>query len=147
MILSSFGKCYSSLDNFCDVQVLTVLIWRSINASWKVARLGYFTRLKMHFSSIFYHWNISKAHICLSHSLHLYSEAHLTSTEKLELAHRRINLLYYLMRSPVFHTVTHKRIQYLLATLSRRVPLARMVCVPLMEYIPQWQKIYAYTWS
>ncbi|KAK4293033.1 hypothetical protein Pmani_034236 [Petrolisthes manimaculis] len=80
-------------------------------------------------------------------SLRLYSEANLTTAEKLELAHRRINLLYYLMRSPVFHTVTHKRIQYLLATLSRRVPLARMVCVPLMEYIPQWQKIYAYTWS
>ncbi|XP_045600516.1 peroxisomal membrane protein PEX16 isoform X2 [Procambarus clarkii] len=80
-------------------------------------------------------------------SLKLYNETLLSASEKAELAHRRINLLYYLMRSPAFYAVTHRRIRYFLTTVGNRVPLARTICQPLLDYIPEWQKIYAYTWS
>ncbi|XP_071528169.1 peroxisomal membrane protein PEX16 [Panulirus ornatus] len=80
-------------------------------------------------------------------SLKIYNESLLTSAEKAELAHRRINILYYLVRTPAFHAVTYKRIHYFLTTVGNRIPLARTVCHPLLDYIPEWQKIYAYTWS
>ncbi|XP_042231450.1 peroxisomal membrane protein PEX16-like isoform X2 [Homarus americanus] len=80
-------------------------------------------------------------------SLKLYNESLLTAAEKTELAVRRINLLYYLVRSPAFHSVTHRRIQYFLTTVGNRIPFARTICQPLLDYIPEWQKIYAYTWS
>ncbi|XP_037793179.1 peroxisomal membrane protein PEX16-like [Penaeus monodon] len=80
-------------------------------------------------------------------SLNLYNESMLSAAERSELARRRISLLYYLVRSPAFHAVTHKRIKYFLTTVGNRVPLARTICQPLLEYIPEWQKIYAYTWS
>ncbi|XP_053653801.2 peroxisomal membrane protein PEX16 [Cherax quadricarinatus] len=80
-------------------------------------------------------------------SLKLYNKSQLTAAEKAELAHRRINLIYYLMRSPAFHTVTHRRIKYFLTTIGNRIPFAQTVCQPLLDYIPEWQKIYAYTWS
>ena len=80
-------------------------------------------------------------------SLKLYDEALLTKAEKMEITRRRISILYYLIRSPAFHAVTHKRIQHFLVAVGNRVPLARNVCQPLLEYIPEWQKIYAYTWS
>lgn len=80
-------------------------------------------------------------------SLKLYDDSLLTKAEKVELARRRIGILYYLVRSPAFHAVTHKRIQYFLTSVGNRIPLARTVCQPLLDYIPEWQKIYAYTWS
>ena len=80
-------------------------------------------------------------------SLKLHEESALTSEEKTELTRRRINLLYYLIRSPLFQKVTHQQIKYFLYTVGNYVPLARSVCGPLLHYIPEWQKIYAYTWS
>lgn len=80
-------------------------------------------------------------------SLKLYDESKLTKVEKAEIIHRRIGLLYYLVRSPAFHVVTQKRIEHFLLSVGNRIPLARTICKPLLEYIPEWQKIYAYTWS
>ncbi|XP_076063150.1 peroxisomal biogenesis factor 16 [Oratosquilla oratoria] len=80
-------------------------------------------------------------------SLHLHRGAYLSKEEQAELMRRWLGLLYYLVRSPAFHTVTHQRIKILLDGVGRRVPLARAICQPLLNYIPEWQKIYAYTWS
>ncbi|XP_068245999.1 peroxisomal membrane protein PEX16 [Palaemon carinicauda] len=80
-------------------------------------------------------------------SLKLYDDTKLTKLEKAEIIHRRIGLVYYLVRSPAFHSVTHKRIERFLSSVGNRIPLARTVCQPILEYIPEWQKIYAYTWS
>ncbi|KAK7083727.1 Peroxisomal membrane protein pex16 [Halocaridina rubra] len=80
-------------------------------------------------------------------SLKLYNESTITNAEKVELARRRVSILYYLVRTPAFHAVTHKRIKYFLTAVGNKVPLAGSICQPLLEYIPEWQKIYAYTWS
>lgn len=80
-------------------------------------------------------------------SLSLHNQAPLTDREKEELVRRRLSLLFYLIRSPAYQRITRRRLDRCLSTLARRVPLLRSVIHPLMEYIPQWQRIYAYTWS
>ncbi|KAL7641070.1 UNVERIFIED_CONTAM: hypothetical protein RMT77_008207 [Armadillidium vulgare] len=80
-------------------------------------------------------------------SIQLHSQSVLTREEKEELVRRRLSLLYYLIRTPAFHAVTHKRIRQFLIAAGNSIPMARFICQPLLEYIPEWQKIYSYTWS
>ncbi|XP_063853188.1 peroxisomal membrane protein PEX16-like [Scylla paramamosain] len=80
-------------------------------------------------------------------SLSLHSQAPLTDREKEELVRRRLSLLFYLIRTPAYQQITRRRLDRCLSNLARRIPLLRSVIHPLMEYIPHWQQIYAYTWS
>ncbi|XP_045112652.1 peroxisomal membrane protein PEX16-like [Portunus trituberculatus] len=80
-------------------------------------------------------------------SLTLHNQAPLTDKERNELVRRRLSLLFYLLRSPAYQRITRRRLNGCLSTLARRIPLLRSLLHPLMEYIPHWQRIYAYTWS
>lgn len=82
-------------------------------------------------------------------SLHLYNKqrAELSAHQRLELSRRNVQLLMYLVRSPVYDKFTRDRIAKLLAAIGRTVPLTATICTTLNEYIPHWQSIYFYMWS
>ncbi|MXQ94917.1 hypothetical protein E5288_WYG010031 [Bos mutus] len=69
----------------------------------------------------------------------------LTRRERLELRRRTILLLYYLLRSPFYDRFSEAKILFLLQLLADHVPGIGLVTRPLMDYLPNWQKIYFYT--
>ncbi|XP_069686339.1 peroxisomal membrane protein PEX16 isoform X2 [Periplaneta americana] len=71
----------------------------------------------------------------------------LSRRQRLELSRRSVGLLLYLLRSPFYEHHTCDRLQNLLHSLSNNLPLARVVCNPIAQYIPQWQDTYFYMWS
>jgi len=123
-----------------------------LNFKHLTAEILYIMRPLSHLTSMYYFGQTSWAPWLLSlgldlTSLQLHKGMWLSEAERSEITRRQICLLYYLVRSPVFHTVTHKRIRYFLNTVGNRIPLANNICQPLLQYIPEWQKIYAYIWS
>ncbi|KAK7874449.1 hypothetical protein R5R35_001541 [Gryllus longicercus] len=84
-------------------------------------------------------------------SLHLYkyrlSSTRLSNQKKLELSRRSVALLLYILRSPFYEKYSKDRIQAFLEASSQTIPLVRLVCNPLAQYIPVWQDTYFYTWS
>nr|XP_054761285.1 peroxisomal membrane protein PEX16-like [Lytechinus pictus] len=70
-----------------------------------------------------------------------------TSKEKSELYNRKLMLLFYLLRSPCYNTITRTRLESLLKSVGGTVPLANMLTKPILEYLPIWQKIYSYNWG
>jgi peroxin-16 len=85
------------------------------------------------------------------YSLQLYKqkrkERGLSRRQRLELSRRTITLLLYLLRSPFYEQHSRDRLQALLHGLSASVPLARIICDPIAQYVPQWQDTYFYMWS
>ncbi|XP_005216503.1 peroxisomal biogenesis factor 16 isoform X1 [Bos indicus x Bos taurus] len=71
----------------------------------------------------------------------------LTRRERLELRRRTILLLYYLLRSPFYDRFSEAKILFLLQLLADHVPGIGLVTRPLMDYLPNWQKIYFYSWG
>lgn len=85
---------------------------------------------------------------CLICSLQLYkTSASLTKKQKLQLSKRTVLLLLYLIRSPFYEKHSKNKLNSLLVALSNNLPLAKMICQPLMQYLPFWQSNYFYMWS
>lgn len=84
-------------------------------------------------------------------SLQLYKmqrkERALSRQQRLELSRRTVTLLLYLLRSPFYEQHSSDRLEAVLRGLSASVPLARILCNPIAQYIPQWQDTYFYMWS
>ncbi|KAK6626383.1 hypothetical protein RUM43_006694 [Polyplax serrata] len=70
-----------------------------------------------------------------------------TSAERLEISRRRLALLLYLMRSPFYERHSKDKINAFLNSLSRNIPLAKLICKPILQYLPHWQETYFYLWS
>ncbi|KAJ3593007.1 hypothetical protein NHX12_005345 [Muraenolepis orangiensis] len=67
--------------------------------------------------------------------------------ERAETRKRTFLLLYYLLRSPFYDRYSEAKIIFLLRFLADHVPGIGLVARPLMEYLPNWQKIYFYNWG
>ncbi|XP_008213201.1 peroxisomal membrane protein PEX16 [Nasonia vitripennis] len=81
-------------------------------------------------------------------SLKIFSqEPTLNREEREELCRRRIGLLLYILRSPFYDNCSRMRIFYMLETISKTVPLARLIAEPIARYLPHWQNTYFYMWS
>lgn len=82
-------------------------------------------------------------------SINMYRKnRHLMSKQQqLILSHRCVNLLLYLMRTPLYEEFTQPRLERILDFIANHVPIAKMVAGPLREYIPHWQSTYFYLWS
>jgi len=71
----------------------------------------------------------------------------LNSVEQAEVSRRSLLLLFYLLRSPFYDQYSKVKIIGLLRYLSDTIPGISLLLVPLLEYLPTWQKIYFYNWS
>lgn len=71
----------------------------------------------------------------------------LTRKQKLQLSKRTVLLLLYLIRSPFYEKHSKDKINAFLTALSNNVPLVKIICQPLMQYLPFWQGNYFYMWS
>ncbi|KAL5273734.1 PEX16 family protein [Megaselia abdita] len=77
-----------------------------------------------------------------------YKHQHLmTKEQKVELSKRCVNLLLYLVRSPMYEKKSAGKIDSFLNFIASHIPFAKNVCNPIMQYIPQWQSTYFYMWS
>lgn len=71
----------------------------------------------------------------------------LTKKQQLQLSKRTVLLVMYLLRSPFYDRYSEHRINALLTSLARNVPLAGIICNPIVQYLPFWQSNYSHTWS
>ncbi|EFA02007.1 peroxisomal membrane protein PEX16 [Tribolium castaneum] len=72
---------------------------------------------------------------------------YLTPKQRLQLSKRTIILVMYLLRSPFYDKYSKDKVNALLISLGRNVPLAKLICQPLAQYLPFWQSNYFYMWS
>ena len=70
---------------------------------------------------------------------------HPTERQETELSRRKITLLLYLLRSPFYNEITAHRLVPLLNSVSR-IPIVGLFTNGLVDYLPDWQKIYSYIW-
>ncbi|XP_030755671.1 peroxisomal membrane protein PEX16 [Sitophilus oryzae] len=75
------------------------------------------------------------------------SSGSLTKAQKIQLSKRVLLLILYLLRSPFYEKCSENRINAFLNALINNVPLARIVCTPLLQYLPFWQNNYFHMWS
>lgn len=71
----------------------------------------------------------------------------LSPEDKIEVNRRKLSLLLYLLRSPMYDNHTRSMIESTLTTMSNKIPLAGIVCNPVIQYLSYWQDIYFYMWS
>ncbi|GIX86647.1 peroxisomal membrane protein PEX16, partial [Caerostris extrusa] len=71
----------------------------------------------------------------------------LNKGEKQEINRRALSLLLYLLRSPFYDQYSKQRIMIMLHIISNRVIGSGLFLRPLIEYIPEWQQQYFYSWS
>lgn len=71
----------------------------------------------------------------------------LSAKQQLQLSRRYFALLLYLLRSPFYDKYSKRRLHNFLIGCGQKVPLAHLICMPLAQYIPHWQKTYFYMWS
>jgi peroxin-16 len=77
----------------------------------------------------------------------LTKEPVLSTKEQEELFRRRIKLLLYILRSPFYDNYSRAKIFSMLNIISKRLPLAKLITEPLIQYLPNWQNSYFYMWS
>lgn len=120
----------------------------------KIAELLYICKPLIHLGGVAtfgYHswksWLLALATDLFSLRMYYTNRGGLSKQQKVEVSRRCVGLLLYLMRSPFYNKFSDDKITSLLDALSRNIPLARTICNPLLEYIPQWQSTYFYMWS
>jgi len=91
---------------------------------------------------------LSLAVDCSSQALHWpASQASLDREEQQELARRRMALLAYLLRSPLYDKKSKAVIVWLLRFSQERIPLAGRLAGALLRYLPHYQQAYFYVWG
>lgn len=68
-------------------------------------------------------------------------------SERIELGQRSFALILYLLRSPFYDKYTKQRILTTLRFLSDHIPIFGRLIRPLIDYLPEWQRVYFYVWS
>lgn len=80
-------------------------------------------------------------------SLKLYSEVELPREDKSVIHQRYAGLLLYLLRTPMYDNYTKDLIESLLILISRKAPITKIICDPVLHYLQHWLDIYFYMWS
>jgi len=89
---------------------------------------------------------VSLAIDCSSHSLHGPLRL-MTETERREMMRRRLSLLLYLLRSPLYDQKSKTIIVTILKFAQDNIPLLGSVAKAVLHNLAEYQEMYFYTWS
>lgn len=67
--------------------------------------------------------------------------------QKLEASRRKLSLVLYLLRSPMYSGYSKNVITNVLQSSSKKIPLMSFISSPLIQYLNHWQDIYFYMWA
>ena len=79
---------------------------------------------------------------CTSSAIHAMEARTMSTQERRELLRRRINLLLYLIRSPLYDATTKNAI----VSLLNNVPFGKRIGKAIQRHINEYQSIYLYIW-
>jgi len=80
-------------------------------------------------------------------SLHFLQDGSLNRAEKLEISRRALSMITYLLRSPFYNHYSKIHILNCLRSVADNIPGSGILLRPIIEYIPEWQQLYFYTWA
>lgn len=71
----------------------------------------------------------------------------LTYEQRLELSRRKLGLVLYLLRSPMYNGYSKNVIESILTSTSNKIPVLSFISSPIIQYLNHWQDIYFYMWA
>lgn len=71
---------------------------------------------------------------------------YLSYEQKLEISRRKLCLVLYLLRSPMYNKYSERMIEETLNSASK-LPMMSYICGPITQYLSHWQDIYFYMWA
>lgn len=82
-------------------------------------------------------------------SIKLYSKhiKDLSYDQRLEISRRKLGLVLYLLRSPMYNGYSKNVIENVLNSASNKIPIMSFLCGPIIQYLNHWQDIYFYMWA
>lgn len=67
--------------------------------------------------------------------------------QRLEISRRKLSLILYLLRSPMYNSYSKMVIENFLESTSKKLPAMSFICQPILQYLNHWQDIYFYMWA
>lgn len=92
-------------------------------------------------------WLVALSIDITSMRLHSKHMKNMSYEQRLEVSRRKLGLVLYLLRSPMYNGYSKTVIENVLKSLSGKIPMMQFVCGPIIHYLNQWQDIYFYMWS
>ncbi|XP_023938001.1 peroxisomal membrane protein PEX16 [Bicyclus anynana] len=71
----------------------------------------------------------------------------LSHEQRLEISRRKLGLVLYLLRSPMYNGYSQRVIEETLQSASSKIPMMSFICGPIIQYLSHWQDIYFYMWA
>lgn len=71
----------------------------------------------------------------------------LSYDQRLEISRRKIGLVLYLLRSPMYNGYSKNVIESTLNSTAKKLPMVSFLCNPIIQYLSHWQDIYFYMWA
>ncbi|XP_069364644.1 peroxisomal membrane protein PEX16 [Maniola hyperantus] len=71
----------------------------------------------------------------------------LSYEQRLEISRRKLGLVLYLLRSPMYNGYSKHVIKETLKSASNKIPMMSFICGPILQYLSHWQDIYFYMWA
>ncbi|XP_072930910.1 peroxisomal membrane protein PEX16 [Epargyreus clarus] len=71
----------------------------------------------------------------------------LSYEQRLEISRRKLSLVLYLLRSPMYNGYSKNVIENVLNSASKKMPIMAFICGPIIQYLNHWQDIYFYMWA
>lgn len=67
--------------------------------------------------------------------------------QRLEISRRKLSLILYLLRSPMYNGYSKNVIENVLTSMSKKIPILSFINGPVIQYLSHWQDIYFYMWA
>lgn len=71
----------------------------------------------------------------------------LSYEQRLEISRRKLGLVLYMLRSPMYTVYSENVIQSTLNSTAKKLPIMSFLCSPIIQYLSHWQDIYFYMWA
>lgn len=71
----------------------------------------------------------------------------MSQEQRLELSRRKLSLVLYFLRSPMYNGYSKNVIESTLTSFSKKIPMMSFLSGPIIQYLNHWQDIYFYMWA